>query len=125
MTGPILLEYNLDNQQKLKLRFVCAQLRIAVRSVPKTDWKQPVGALTGACARTADVYDGDGFSDEMLVMANFTNALLNALLKSTRQAGMRAIPLKAVLTPTNADWDSLRLHDEIAREHAAMHGDKP
>ena len=122
MTGPILLEYNLDNAQKLKLRFVCAQLKIAVRSVPKTDWKQPVGALTGACARTADVYDGDGFSDEMLVMANFTNALLHAFLKATQQAKMQTIPLKAVLTPTNAAWDSVRLHDEIQKEHLAMHG---
>ena len=79
-------------------------------------------ALAGAAARTEAAFSGEGFSDEMLVMANFTNALLHAFLKSTQQAKMQAIPLKAVLTPTNAAWDSVRLHDEIQKEHAAMHG---
>ena len=122
MTAPVILEYNLDNAQKLKLRFVCAQLKIAVRSVLKADYLQPVGALADAAARTEAAFSGEGFSDEMLVMANFTNALLHAFLKSTRQAKMRAIPLKAVLTPTNAAWDSVRLHDEILKEHTAMQG---
>lgn len=122
MTGPVILEYNLENTQKLKLRFVCAQLKIAVRSVPKADFAQPVGALAGAAARTEAAFSGEGFSDEMLVMANFTNALLHAFLKATQQAKMQPIPLKAVLTPTNAAWDSVRLHDEILKEHNAMHG---
>ena len=39
-----------------------------------------------------------------------------------RQAKMPAVPLKAVITPSNAAWDSVRLHDEIQKEHLAMHG---
>ena len=38
-----------------------------------------------------------------------------------RQNRLPGIPLKAVLTDNNADWDSVRLHDEILREHTAMH----
>lgn len=122
MTAPVLFEYNLDYQQKLTLRFVCTQLKIAVRSVPKADYNQPLGALAGQAPRVEDPYTGEGFSDEMLLMANFTSALLHAFLKSTQQAKMRTVPLKAVLTPTNAAWDSVRLHDEIRKEHIAMHG---
>ena len=36
----------------------------------------------------------------------------------------RSIALKAVMTPSNADWDSVKLHDEILREHTAMHQKK-
>ena len=122
MTAPIVLEYNLENAQKLKLRFVCAQLKIALRGVPKADYAQPVGALVGFAPRAEETDSGEGFSEEMLLMANFSGALLHAFLNAMRQAKMTAIPLKAVVTAANAEWDSVRLHDEILKEHRAMHG---
>lgn len=122
MTAPVLLEYNLDNAQKLKLHFICAQLKIVLRSVPKSDYNQPVGALAGLSPRRENPEACGGFSDEMLVMANFTGALLNAFLNAMRQAKMPSVPLKAVVTPSNAEWNSVRLHDEIRAEHEAMHG---
>ena len=54
-------------------------------------------------------------------MANFSGVLLNGFLNAMRQNRLPGIPLKAVLTDANADWDSVRLHDEILREHIAMH----
>ena len=30
------------------------------------------------------------------------------------------VPLKAVLTPSNQEWDSVSMHDEILKEHKAM-----
>ena len=31
-----------------------------------------------------------------------------------------SVALKAVLTPTNMQWTSIKLHEEIGREHAAL-----
>lgn len=122
MNAPQILMYNLDNPRKLKILMICGQLKIKARSVAVSDYAQPIGALAGLRSRTDAVYSGTGFPEEMLLMANFSGALLNGFLNAMRQNRLPGIPLKAVLTDANADWDSVRLHDEILREHIAMHG---
>ena len=121
MNAPQILMYNLDNPRKLKILMICGQLKIKARSVAVSDYAQPIGALAGLRSRTDAVYSGAGFPEEMLLMANFSGALLNGLLNAMRQNRLPGIPLKAVLTDATADWDSVRLHDEILREHIAMH----
>ena len=121
MNAPQILMYNVDNPRKLKILMICGQLKIKARSVAVSDYAQPIGALAGLRSRTDAVYSGTGFPEEMLLMANFSGALLNSVLNAMRQNRLPGIPLKAVLTDTNADWDSVRLHDEILREHIAMH----
>lgn len=121
MNAPQILMYNLDNPRKLKILMICGQLKIKARSVAVSDYAQPIGALAGLRSRTDAVYSGTGFPEEMLLMANFSGALLNGFLNAMRQNRLPGIPLKAVLTDANADWDSVRLHDEILREHIAMH----
>lgn len=121
MNAPQILMYNLDNPRKLKILMICGQLKIKARSVAVSDYAQPIGALAGLRSRTDAVYSGTGFPEEMLLMANFSAALLNGFLNAMRQNRLPGIPLKAVLTDANADWDSVRLHDEILREHIAMH----
>ena len=37
-----------------------------------------------------------------------------------RRMGIAPVALKAMLTPTNAAWDSEKLHEELAGEHRAM-----
>ena len=121
MNAPQILMYNLDNPRKLKILMICGQLKIKAHSVAVSDYAQPIGALAGLRNRTDAVYSGAGFPEEMLLMANFSGALLNSFLNAMRQNRLPGIPLKAVLTDANADWDSVRLHDEILREHIAMH----
>ena len=70
--------------------------------------------------KTDAAYVGAGFEDEMLVMANFPAGMMNAFLSLFRRMGIAPVALKAMLTPTNAAWDSEKLHAEIAGEHQAM-----
>ena len=56
----------------------------------------------------------------MLVMANFPAGMMNTFLGLFRRMGITPVALKAILTPTNAQWDSEKLHTEIASEHEAM-----
>ena len=48
-----------------------------------------------------------------------TGAQLDALLSALRRSRV-LIPLKAVVTEDNAAWSSIKLHDELFREHEAM-----
>ncbi len=124
MSAPAILVYNIDNQRKLKLLFVCSQLKLRLISVPRADYGQPIGALAGLRKRVPGEYAGEGFSDEMLVMVNFSNHLLNAFLGALRQNHVQGIALKAILTSANAEWDSVKLRNELMEEHTRMHGGK-
>lgn len=55
----------------------------------------------------------------MLVLCNFSEARLDALLQGMRRSGIR-IALKAMLTESNASWTFLQLYEELLEEHARM-----
>lgn len=124
MPAPSILLYNLDAAQKLRILVVCSQLKIACHSISPSEYNQPLAALAGDQPRLKENYSGEGFQDEMLVMVHFTNTLLQSFLNGLKRNKVTGIALKAVMTPTNASWDSMRLHAEILREHEAMHGKK-
>ena len=97
---------------------------IRVKMVVKEDYGRAIRTLFEV---SSEVQDGDckqevleSFDDEMLVMCQLgrkMDLLLNYLRKERVQ-----IPLKAVLTPVNQEWDSVRLYHEIKSEHEQMTG---
>lgn len=69
---------------------------------------------TAPAAQTAPLPGGPA-----LVFCGLPEAELTALLSALRAAGA-AIPLKAVVTPTNQHWRFGELLTELAREYAAL-----
>lgn len=120
MKQPVLLCYNLSGEKMQKIRLAAMRLKIRVRPVEEDEYAQTVAALCGLEEKTNAAYVGAGFEDEMLVMANFPAGMMNAFLGLFRRMGIAPVALKAMLTPTNAAWDSEKLHAEIAGEHQAM-----
>lgn len=120
---PTLLTYNLNPDTASRLEAVCREQGILLRAVKPFEYALPIGALAGIpVAKGSSGLPTGAFADEMLVMCHMLSHQLDAFLQGMRAGGVPRIPLKAVLTPTNVTWDSLRLHDELAREHAAMGG---
>lgn len=120
MKQPVLLCYNLSGEKMQKIRLAAMRLKIRVRPVEKDEYAQTVAALCGLEEKIDAAYVGAGFEDEMLVMANFPAGMMNTFLGLFRRMGIAPVALKAMLTPTNAAWDSEKLHAEIAGEHQAM-----
>ena len=120
MKQPVLLCYNLSGEKMQKIRLAAMRLKIRVRPVEKDEYAQTVAALCGLEEKTDAAYVSAGFEDEMLVMANFPAGMMNAFLGLFRRMGIAPVALKAMLTPTNAAWNSEKLHAEIAGEHQAM-----
>lgn len=120
MKQPVLLCYNLSGEKMQKIRLAAMRLKIRVRPVEEDEYAQTVAALCGLEEENDAAYVGAGFEDEMLVMANFPAGMMNAFLSLFRRMGIAPVALKAMLTPTNAAWDSEKLHAEIAGEHQAM-----
>ena len=93
-------------------------------NVEPADYLQPVGALAKVpgLERTRDIYTGEGFLEEMMVMKGFTDRQLNELISGFRREKLEKVNLKAVLTATNQTWNSLELYEELKKEHEQMSG---
>lgn len=92
--------------------------------VAKEDYGRAIRTLFEA---SSEVQDDDckqevveSFDDEMLVMCQLGRQM-DLLLNYLRKERVH-IPLKAVLTPVNQEWDSVRLYHEIKSEHEQMTG---
>ena len=119
MTTPTILAMNIQPEKLGKLRFLCLRLGIGVRIVEQRAFGCTVG----------DLVAGNGtpvrgkwapFEDEMLVMAYFRPGMLDAFLGGFREMSIAPIPLKAMLTQTNAAWTRERLHTALKEEHEQM-----
>lgn len=120
---PVVLFYNPDRETERSIALLCMRLKIKIRKVVPAQYHQPLGALLGMDETEAlpGIYEGGGFPDQMLVFHGFNDGLLDLFLQEYRRARIPRIGLKAVVTPHNIHWDSIRLHQELMQEEAAMH----
>ncbi len=115
--------YNLKGTKKGKeISMIFSYLGFRVRAVDPGDYEMTISDLLEG--KTADQKsEGEGFTDEMLVIAGATDDALNqALYLMNKQKA--SVDLKAVVTDNNRDWTSLALHEEISKEHQYMKGNK-
>lgn len=119
--GSVLLYNFTDKERTDKVKFIFVLMGIKIKTVEKTDYLQKIGALAGieGIERTEEIYEGEGFEDEMLVINHLTDSQMNKMLAYLKKEGLN-IPLKAALTPTNINWNTLELHEELVREHEEM-----
>ena len=131
---PQVLLYNLRGTPKGELiRAYLKAAEIGAKDVAPFDYGKPLGELLGLPGFTEGSGKGKktgapvssillqpGFTDEMLVMFLFTEQQMSNFLQFFRNAEVPRVELKAVVTPTNINWDSRRLHEAIAAEHQAM-----
>lgn len=118
------LLYNLEQTpQGKQIKCILIQLGVHIKNIQPKQYLIPLGILSGAEKTTKalfETYTGEGFSEEMLVMKGFSNALLDEFLLRMRKAKIPRIQLKAVLTPSNQKWDSITLYEELKKEALSM-----
>ena len=122
MKQPVLLMYNLSGERARAISMAAMRLKIRVRRVAAEEYGLPLAILCGLeDAPEQQAQTAAPFEDEMLVMALFPAGMMNAFLQAMRRMSIAPVALKAVLTPTNAAWDSVRLREELAREREAIY----
>ena len=79
-------------------------------------------ALSGAdpAADTVKASPSQSIPEEVLVLHQFSEQRLDALLHALRKANVR-IALKAIVTEQNCGWTFYQLYEEIRQEHEKMH----
>ena len=119
MNTPTVLAVNILPEKLGKLRFLCLRLGIGLRVVEQRAFGCSVGDLVAGNAAPVRGKWAP-FTDEMLVMAYFRPNMLDAFLGGFREMGLAPIPLKAMLTETNAAWTIERLYTALREEHEQM-----
>lgn len=117
-SGTVLL-YNCSGPEFSKLRQIFAMLRLRMRSVEPERYHVPLAQLAdGQGEPAAEV--PEAIPEAMLVFCGLHQALLHQVLEVIRLAQLPPIPLKAVLTGANREWDSLQLREELLKEREAI-----
>lgn len=113
----LLFNFAADSRTMRLLRFL-DDSGTAVTQVPSCSYYEKLGALFAlpGYEKSGVRHFGTPFQDEMLVMAGFDQVRLDALLHFFRDEKLPPVALKALLTPTNADWDAVTLHSHMLQE---------
>lgn len=112
--------YNCSGGEFSKLKQIFAMLRLRMRVVEPERYHVPLAEL--AQGKGEPGQPRDPLPEPMLVFCYLPQNLLNQVLEVIRAAKLPPIPLKAVLTDTNREWDTCQLHQELLREREAIAG---
>ena len=120
-SGTVLL-YNCSGPEFSKLRQIFAMLRLRMRAVNPDQYHLTLAELAEGKGETGE--SQEPIQEAMLVFCGLGDAFLNQVLQVIRVAKLPPIPLKAVLTPSNAAWSFRALYGELCLERRAMAGDE-
>jgi len=110
------LLYNL--QENIILKQTLNMMNIQCFNIASKDYNKPLSTLLGLSNSLIQDNDID-FKDEMMIMYDFSEEQLDALLSLLRMNQIK-IALKAIVTEYNINWTSLQIRNELLQEHAAM-----
>ena len=96
-------------------------LEVEVQPVPRKHYNKTLEDILDPWSEIYDDdaelenYTGEPLGGQMAVLCDLGDKLDDVLL-ALRGAGVGGETLKAVLTPTNAEWEPVRLYKELRRE---------
>lgn len=122
MMKPTIYLYNLHNETGTQIETLCATQGITCCHVSPELYGERIGYVVGieGFERKSTTSETIAMTDEMLLFKNFDQEMLTSFLAQYRQMGIKTIPLKAGLTPTNIHWTTIELHAELNEEHQAF-----
>ena len=122
MRSGTILMYNCSGPEFSKLRQIFAMLRMRMRPVSPEQYHVSLEKLAQGKGEDAPAPESvpEAIPEAMLVFCGLNQALLHQVLEVIRLAKLPPIPLKAVLTETNREWDTLQLREELLKEQAAI-----
>lgn len=121
MTETVLL-YNFDGDKLSKIKRALLPLKLRIKTVSHREFLNPLGFLAGIKGFDAalEEYDGEAFSDEMILICPSKNGTVEAVIKALYKNSVGKIELKAMLTNNNVGWNSLELYKAVKADHEEM-----
>ena len=119
MRSGTILMYNCSGPEFSKLRQIFAMLRLRMRPVSPEQYHLPLEQLAQGKGEPSAA-KAEPIPEAMLVFCGLNQRLLHQVLEVIRVANLPPIPLKAVLTETNREWDTQALYQELLKEREAI-----
>ena len=117
------LLYNFEDDDRTRqIRRYLHRAGITTRIVTTPDFLHPLGYLfeVPGFSPNPAFNLGQNFTEEMMIMKDFSEQQLDDFLSFIRSSGLKRIDLKAILTPVNQNWNSLQLYQELTAERNAV-----
>ncbi|MDO4942531.1 MAG: DUF3783 domain-containing protein [Lachnospiraceae bacterium] len=121
---PSILLFQISKPQSVKLIKALLPLKIKIKKIRTDEYFLPIKNLIEPGKNTVSDSSKESaaeLSDPMIVFVGLSNAQLDYALVAIRRAGTGPIPYKAVITPSNQDWNAFELLEELKIEHEKMH----
>ena len=123
MSQPKILLYNFTDQDRLRqIRRYLNRHHIQVNLIKTNQFLDPLGYLfqiPGFSPNPSFNLSGN-FTEEMMVMESFSQQQLQDFLSFFHENGLTPVALKSILTPVNIHWSSLKLYQELSKEHRSF-----
>ena len=118
------LLYNFSPERLRQVKAAVMLVKAGARVVEKDSYGKKLGFLVGVKGYEDTTEEAEDFNDELLVMSGFDSEDINRLITALRRTGAGRIDLKAIITPTNMDWNSSQLYYAVRADHEEMHRSK-
>ena len=112
--------YCIDENQAAVIEKIFAPMGISVKSVGEDEYSKPLSALVFGIGKAADeIGNADTIDEPMMILHGLERSLLDKAVTALRQNSV-IIALKAITTPTNLDWSSVKVFENLKAEHEAF-----
>ena len=111
-TQPEALLYNFNDPERLRqIRRYLNRQKVKTRIVTAPEFLHPLGYLfeIPGFHPSSQFNLGNNFSDEMIVLKDFSSAQMDSFLAFFRENQLPPVALKAMLTPVTQHWSSICL----------------
>lgn len=124
MTETILIFNAPPKPVLLKIQKALLPLRVRIRTVSHEYYNQPIGSLAGMKNIISEAKEPgtEELAATFFVFCFLADQKLDQVLAALRRCGAGPFPYKAILTPTNCEWNAYECFEEIRKEHEKMHG---
>jgi hypothetical protein len=121
MPTPVILFYSPTPQAYTpKLFQLCAVQSVKFRRLESGDLDRALLSLSQAFHSAEPCLEGEALPEPLLIFCHLSPRQLDRALASLRK--LRVSCLKAVLTPTNAQWTLRELYGELCKERSQLGG---
>lgn len=112
--------YCIDSDKSAVIEKVFAPMGISVKSVVEDEYYKPLSALVFAIGKSAEPTDtADTIDEPMIILHGLDRNLLDKAVTALRKNDV-IIPLKAITTPTNLSWSSVKVFQNLKEEHESF-----
>lgn len=119
------LLFQVQHEEAAEIADMLAAMKVKCREIPVQAYRQSIGELAAEgrngerreFRHAVEEYKGEAPGESMMLFCDMGEKHFNKILAHLRKRALK-VTYKAVLTPTNREWNVLRLYAELAREKA-------